>query len=103
MSLFVLPELRALISSHHSFHVKCACKVLKLILKSFGPVIKTNMATPPRHGGVDITKEERYNYNSSIIIVELSGQPGIVSVSSCVPGPLCFSACNIEKLELAYL
>jgi katanin p80 WD40 repeat-containing subunit B1 len=59
MSLLVLPELHSLISSRHSFHVKCACKVVKLILKSFGPVIKTNMATPPVHGGVDITREER--------------------------------------------
>ena len=59
MSLLVLPELHSLISSRHSFHVKCACKVIKLILKSFGPVIKTNMATPPAHGGVDITREER--------------------------------------------
>lgn len=60
MSLLVLPELHSLISSRHASHVKCGCKVVKLILKSFGPVIKTNMATPPSHGGVDITKEERY-------------------------------------------
>lgn len=62
MSLLVLPELHSLISSRHASHVKCGCKVVKLILKSFGPVIKTNMATPPSHGGVDITKEERCLY-----------------------------------------
>ena len=61
MSLLVLPELQSLISSRHASHVKCGCKVLKLILKSFGPVIKTNLATPPAHGGVDIMKEERYD------------------------------------------
>ena len=31
------------------------------MLKSFGPVIKTNLTTPPgAQGGVDISKEERY-------------------------------------------
>lgn len=60
MSLLVLPELHSLISSKHSSHVKCGCKMVKLILKSFGPLIKTNLTTPPSHGGIDITREERY-------------------------------------------
>lgn len=60
LSLLVLPELHSLITSRHASYVKCCCKVLKLILKSFGPLIKSNLATPPSHAGVDITKEERY-------------------------------------------
>ena len=42
-------------------YVRCGCDVVKLVLKNFGPVIKTNLSTPPGQGarGVDISKEER--------------------------------------------
>ena len=42
-------------------YVRCGCEVVNLVLKSFGPVIKTNLGTPPTTGGrvVDISKEER--------------------------------------------
>ena len=46
-----------------SRYVRCGCDVVKLVLKNFGPVIKTNLDTPPGgqggRGGVDISKEER--------------------------------------------
>ena len=43
------------------------------MLKSFGPVIKTNLATPPgaegARGGVDISKEERYVHTNVVFHV----------------------------------
>ncbi len=39
-------------------YVVCGCNIIKLILKSFGPVIKSNLSLPPA-SGVDITREER--------------------------------------------
>lgn len=36
------------------------CNTLKLILKHFGPVIKTNVQSPVGSFGVDISREERY-------------------------------------------
>ena len=40
-------------------YVACGCSVIKLILKSFGPVIKTNVMSPPVAGGRDLQREER--------------------------------------------
>lgn len=62
MAVASLPDLRLLFKSKYDAYIVCGCNVLKLILKSFGPVIKTNMASPPSHGAqaVDITREERY-------------------------------------------
>ena len=37
-------------------YVVCGCKIIKLILKSFGPVIKANISLPPS-SGVDISRE----------------------------------------------
>lgn len=44
-------------------HVNCGCNISKLILKSFGPVIKNNLLAPPQ-GNRDIQREERYIYLS---------------------------------------
>lgn len=43
-----------------SRYIACGCGSLKLILKSFGPVIKSNVTSPPPKGGIDITREERW-------------------------------------------
>lgn len=60
MASIVLPELKLLLKSKYSSYVVCGCKIVKLILKSFGPVIKSNVTAPPSHGGVDIMREERW-------------------------------------------
>lgn len=41
-------------------YVTCGCRILKLILKSFGPVIKSNVSIPLTPGGVDLMREERF-------------------------------------------
>lgn len=40
-------------------YVTAACEALKIILRNFGPVIKSNLTAPPSQG-VDISREERY-------------------------------------------
>ena len=59
--LVVLPELRYLLQSKKLFFIQTAASTLKLILKNFGPVIAINVnQPPPSGGGVDISREERY-------------------------------------------
>ena len=41
-------------------YLETGCSVLRLILKSFAPVIKSNMAAPPAAEGCDIVREERF-------------------------------------------
>lgn len=41
-------------------YLETGCSVLRLILKSFAPVIKSNMAAPPVAVGCDIVREERF-------------------------------------------
>ena len=56
--------------------MKCACDLLLLILKSFGPLIKVTVSTPVG-AKVDLIREERYvdlgeRANSSDICLLLS-------------------------------
>lgn len=41
-------------------YITTGCNTLKLILKHFGPVIKTNIQSPVGSFGVDLSREERY-------------------------------------------
>lgn len=42
---------------------------IKLILRNFAPVIKSNMAAPPVSVGVDLVREERWVKNLSKFVV----------------------------------
>ncbi|XP_059163231.1 katanin p80 WD40 repeat-containing subunit B1-like [Physella acuta] len=55
----LLPELKDTMGSKYESHVITAATSVKLILKNFGPVIKTNMEEPPS-SFVDISREERH-------------------------------------------
>ncbi|KAJ7383140.1 Katanin p80 WD40 repeat-containing subunit B1 [Desmophyllum pertusum] len=57
----VLPHLKDLISSKYESYVQAGAMAIKLILRNFAPVIKSNMAAPPVSVGVDLVREERYN------------------------------------------
>lgn len=46
-------------------YVQAGASAIKLILRNFAPVIKSNMAAPPASVGVDLVREER-SVNSSI-------------------------------------
>jgi katanin p80 WD40 repeat-containing subunit B1 len=40
-------------------YAQAAASALKLVLKNFAPVIKSNMCAPPVSMGVDLVREER--------------------------------------------
>ncbi|XP_061162981.1 katanin p80 WD40 repeat-containing subunit B1-like isoform X3 [Saccostrea echinata] len=55
----LLPQVQDLMDSKYDSYVTAACEALKIMLKNFGPVIKSNLTAPPSQG-VDISREERY-------------------------------------------
>ncbi|XP_076358213.1 katanin p80 WD40 repeat-containing subunit B1-like isoform X2 [Tachypleus tridentatus] len=56
----VLPVIYELLQSKFESYMSVGCASLRLILKNFVSVIKTNVAAPPSVG-VDISREERHN------------------------------------------
>eukprot|EP00794_Sanderia_malayensis_P019228 gene19228-21155_t len=56
----LLPELKQMFSSKYESYVETGCNAVKLIMKNFAPVIKSNMAAPPVSMGCDLVREERY-------------------------------------------
>ncbi|XP_076370614.1 katanin p80 WD40 repeat-containing subunit B1-like isoform X2 [Tachypleus tridentatus] len=56
----LLPTILDLLQSKFESYMSVGCNSLKLILKNFATVIKTNITAPPGVG-VDISREERYN------------------------------------------
>ncbi|XP_033626251.1 katanin p80 WD40 repeat-containing subunit B1-like [Asterias rubens] len=58
LCVVLLPKIKDLMTSKYENYVQCGCAAVKLILKSFTTLIKSNVKTPP--SGVDISREERY-------------------------------------------
>jgi len=61
LCLLLLPPIGELLHSKYESYVNAATGALKLVLKNFGTVIKSNIDTPGNSVGVDISKEERLN------------------------------------------
>ncbi len=57
LCVVLLPKIKDLMTSKYEDYVQCGCAAVKLILKSFTTLIKSNVKTPP--SGVDISREER--------------------------------------------
>jgi katanin p80 WD40 repeat-containing subunit B1 len=57
----LLPPIGDLLQSKYESYINAACGALKLILKKFAPVIKSNIDNPGSSVGVDISREERAN------------------------------------------
>jgi len=57
----LLPSILQLLQSRYEAHMTAGCNSLRLILKNFASVIKTNIESPIQTVGVDISREERYN------------------------------------------
>nr|XP_039251821.1 katanin p80 WD40 repeat-containing subunit B1-like [Styela clava] len=55
----MLPEIHDLLSSKYETYVTAACGALKIVLRNFGPLIKSNISAPP-NSAVDLSREERY-------------------------------------------
>lgn len=56
----LLPRIYDLLQSKYELYMKVGCDALRLILRTFTPVIKTNINSSSSVG-VDISREERYN------------------------------------------
>ncbi|XP_078689523.1 katanin p80 WD40 repeat-containing subunit B1-like isoform X2 [Branchiostoma floridae x Branchiostoma belcheri] len=56
----LLPQIQELLASKYESYCHTACNALKIVLRSFSSIIKTNVQAPPMGGGVDISREERY-------------------------------------------
>jgi len=57
----MLPSIQELLESKYEMYMTIGCGSLKLILKNFAHMIKTNIESPVYTHGVDISREERYN------------------------------------------
>ncbi|KAL1493986.1 hypothetical protein ABEB36_009663 [Hypothenemus hampei] len=77
LCVLVLPKLLELIQSKYEQYMTVGCNTLKLILRHFGPVIRTNVKSPVGSFGVDIPREERYQ--KSVKCQEL-----LLQLRSCV-------------------
>ena len=56
----ILPSIKDLIISKYETYVNVGCDSLRLVLKNFSQVIKSNLQAPP-HSAIDINREERHN------------------------------------------
>ncbi|XP_071526340.1 uncharacterized protein kat80 [Panulirus ornatus] len=57
----LLPPVNLLLQSKYETYVTTGCHALKLMIKNFAVMIKSNMSGPIHTVGVDISREERYN------------------------------------------
>ncbi|XP_060517418.1 katanin p80 WD40 repeat-containing subunit B1 [Cylas formicarius] len=60
LCVIILPKLLDLVQSKYEQYMTIGCNTLKLILRHFGPVIRSNIQCPVGSFGVDIPREERY-------------------------------------------
>merc|ERR1711860_394421 len=56
----LLPPLEKLLQSKYEMYITVGCDAMKLILKNFASVIKSNIDSPVQTVGVDISREERH-------------------------------------------
>ncbi|XP_034941846.1 katanin p80 WD40 repeat-containing subunit B1 isoform X2 [Chelonus insularis] len=57
----LLRPIAELLQSKYEMYVTVGCTALKLILRNFAPVIKSNVEAPLHSIGVDVSREERYH------------------------------------------
>ena len=57
----LLPPIGELLQSKYEMYINVGCGAMKLILKNFASVIKSNIDSPVGTAGVDISREERHN------------------------------------------
>ncbi|XP_006816983.1 katanin p80 WD40 repeat-containing subunit B1-like [Saccoglossus kowalevskii] len=60
LCVVLLPKIEELVESKYENYILTSCQAIKLIMKSFSQLIKSNITSPPL-SGVDISREERYN------------------------------------------
>lgn len=60
LSVILLPAIYDLVQSKYEIYMLAGCQALRIVLKNFASVIKTNITAPPSIG-IDLQREERYN------------------------------------------
>ncbi|KAL0849171.1 hypothetical protein ABMA28_013513 [Loxostege sticticalis] len=58
--LLMLPKIYELLQSKYESYMQCGCNALRLIVRNFSSVVRSNVSAPVRTLGVDIPREERY-------------------------------------------
>ncbi|KAL5022150.1 hypothetical protein ScPMuIL_001305 [Solemya velum] len=82
----LLSQLGDLLNSKYESYVLTSCSSLKILLKTFGPVIKSNMESVPSIG-VDISREERAK-KCNMCYIQLGAIRETVAKRHSVPGKL---------------
>ncbi|XP_011501573.1 PREDICTED: katanin p80 WD40 repeat-containing subunit B1 [Ceratosolen solmsi marchali] len=57
----LIPPIGDLLKSKYEMYVTVGCSALRIILRNFAPVIKSNVEAPLHTIGVDVSREERYH------------------------------------------
>lgn len=57
----LLPSIYELLQSKYETYMTAGCCALRIVLKNFASVIRTNISAPPTSIGIDLSREERYN------------------------------------------
>lgn len=60
MSNMLMPECTKLIDSQFESHVTTGTATVQMVIKCFGQMVTQNLRSPPAPGGIDISREDRY-------------------------------------------
>ncbi|XP_066253983.1 katanin p80 WD40 repeat-containing subunit B1 [Euwallacea similis] len=102
LCVIVLPKLLDLLQSKYEQYMSVGCVTLKLILRHFGPVIRTNVQSPVGSFGVDIPREERYQ--KCVKCHEMLSQlRSIVAKKLSLPGNIGATFKEVQTLMLQTL
>eukprot|EP00041_Stephanoeca_diplocostata_P029832 m.888961 g.888961 ORF g.888961 m.888961 type:complete len:650 (-) comp23641_c0_seq2:1851-3800(-) len=66
LSASVLSQLDKLIESPYESYITTASTTVQMIVKAFGQMVLDNVRVPPAAGGIDISREERYERCSQV-------------------------------------
>jgi len=61
LGVTLLPSIFDLLKSKYETYMTAGCSALRIILKNFGQLIRSNIAAPPGIQGIDLSREERYS------------------------------------------
>lgn len=93
----VLPKVEELLLSKYEPYIITGLNTLKLILRHFGPVIKSNVQAPTGSFGVDIPREERYRKSIKCHEVLLSLR-SLIAKKQSAPGNVGTSFKEVNSL-----
>ncbi|XP_043471346.1 katanin p80 WD40 repeat-containing subunit B1 isoform X1 [Leptopilina heterotoma] len=93
---FLIP-IKDLLQSKYEMYVTVGCSALRLILRNFAPVIKSNVEAPLHTIGVDVSREERYHKCHSCY-EKLMTIRSVILKKIALPGKLGASFRELDEL-----